>query len=65
MERLKTIMKLLSSLLYILAGLLLVPLIIAAIYGEGGLIYRGFIISAIIAVIIASIFKLITFKHEM
>ena len=65
MGRLQTILKLLSSLLYILAILLLVPLIIAVIYGEGVLIYQGFIISALISAIIASIFKLVTLKHRI
>lgn len=65
MERLKTIMKLMSSLLYILAALLLVPLVVAAIYGESSLVYRGFIISAVLSAVIASIFKLITIKHEI
>jgi trk system potassium uptake protein TrkH len=57
-------MKLLSSLLYILAILLLLPLVIAAIYGEGVLVYQGFIISALISAVIASIFKLITIRHK-
>ncbi len=65
MGRLQTIMKLLSSLLYILAILLLLPLIIAAIYGEGVLIYQGFIASSLITAIIASIFKLLTIRHKV
>ncbi len=65
MGRLKTIMKLSSSLLYILAILLLLPLIVAVIYGEGVLIYQGFIASALITVIIASIFRLLTIRHKV
>ncbi len=65
MGRLQTIMKLLSSLLYILAVLLLLPLIIAVIYKEGSLVYQGFIASALITAIVASIFRLLTNRHEV
>jgi len=63
MRRLKTIMKISSALLYILALLLLIPIIVAWLYKEPTIVYKSFIYTAIFSLIIATIFKIISSNH--
>jgi trk system potassium uptake protein TrkH len=63
MKRLKTIMKISSALLYILALLLLIPIIVAWLYKEPTIVYKSFIYTAIFSLIIATIFKIISSNH--
>ncbi len=63
MYRLKTILKLMSSLLMVLSLLLLLPMLIAMIYKEPYHVYMAFAIPAIISLGCAVIFRLITHKH--
>ena len=67
MRRLKTIMQISSSLLYILSFLLLVPLVVAWLYKEPSLIYKSFIYAAIFSCLVATVFKGLTrnYKEQM
>lgn len=65
MGRLQTIMKLLSTLLYVLAVLLLLPLVIAFIYRENMNVYQGFILSALITALLATLLRWITRRHAV
>ena len=65
MARTKSILHLISSLLFILATLLLLPLIVAAIFREPFLIYRTFLTSAGLCLITGIIFRLLTFRHHV
>ncbi len=64
MTRLRSIIKLSSSLLFLLAGLLMVPLLFAWGYKESLLVYQSFIYAAIIALAIGLLFKFITLRFK-
>jgi len=63
MERGKSIIQLLGSLLLILSGLLLVPFSVALVYGDGETIYLAFIFTALLSLGLGLFFLFITRKH--
>jgi trk system potassium uptake protein TrkH len=63
MTRAKTLLKLSSSLLFILSVLLLIPLVIAWYYQETSTVYHSFVIAAAISAGLAILFRIITRKH--
>lgn len=65
MARTKTIIRLISSLLFILSILLLLPLIIAAIYSEALPIYMAFIITSALSLFLGILFRRLTNKHTI
>lgn len=64
MARLRTLLKLSSSLLMILSILLLVPLLVAWYFAEPVEVYNAFIIAAAISLGLGGIFRIITMKHK-
>lgn len=65
MNRGKSILQLLSSLLFILSGLLLVPVIVTWIYKEPVIVYKAFIYPSLVSLILAVFLKIITRKHKV
>src|SRR6056297_2161331 len=65
MNRLKTIIKVTSTLLYILSILLLIPLVVAMLYDESMLIYKSFIYAALISFSLATFFKIFSRDHRV
>lgn len=64
MNRIKSILKLSSSLLFILSILLLIPLLVAWIYHEPFLVYKSFLYGAFISLIFGSMFRIMTKRHR-
>lgn len=63
MTRLKTLLRLSSSLLFVFALLLLLPLVIAHIFDESFIIFQTFLIASLFSFLLAIIFRLLTRKH--
>lgn len=64
MRRMKTIMKGSASLLFLLGGLLLLPLIFAWLYKEGDRIYISFLMAALLSVALGGLFEWLTRHHK-
>ncbi len=64
MNRGKSILKLSSSLLFILAILMMIPMLVAWIYKEPIIIYKSFVYGVLLSLTLGIIFRLITYKHK-
>lgn len=65
MNRIKTIMKGSASLLFILGGLLLIPLLFAWAYSEPDRIYFSFLVAALLSVTFGGLFEWVTRNHKV
>jgi trk system potassium uptake protein TrkH len=65
MNRLKSIVQLSSSLLFILSVLLLIPLLVAWIYKEPILVYKSFIYVSAFSFTLAFIFRRLTYAYKV
>lgn len=64
MNRLKSIIQLSSSLLYILSVLLLIPILVAMVYSEPMLVYKSFLYVALLSFVLGTVFKALTYNFE-
>lgn len=64
MKRLLSILKLMSSLLLVLTGILLLPIIIAIIYNEPYTVYMAFAVSSLISLVLGLVIGIGTRKHK-